>query len=281
MNLKLRTTHFGGRRMNRIAIATLGASCAILTAFVSPALAATTATITGANINQAGTEVSVSNVKVSFDSCGGFDPAVGFTGCGAIAGVIPASNICPKNGDGIQELWKQPAAVYASEGPKAFNSGTRTVAVDDPVAHRICAYSYLTNTGGNLISASETPPVLRGDALTPAPTPPAPPEPPVGKISQVSVSGPKRLKKGKFRVFTVKVSNTGDGAATNVVVNVRGKGVRATGSFGDIPASASVSLKVKLRPAKVGRAKLTFKVTSRDAGESTATQSVVVARSRK
>lgn len=95
-----------------------------------------------------------------------------------------------------------------------------------------------------------------------------PPVPPVlkAKISKVSVSGPAKMKKGKKSVYKVKIINSGDASATGVKLKVSGKGVSAKSSAGTVAAGKSKVVKVKLKPKKPGKVKLTFKVTSANAG---------------
>jgi hypothetical protein len=160
------------------------------------AQAATTGSIVGANINSAGTQVSVSNMSITFDSCGGSDPGTfGIGGCGALGGVVPASQTCPAGGVGIQTLWDHFPGYTFSSGPATFNSGARSVPVSSPVAYRVCLYSYFDST-----NYGRTTPGLRADALTPAPTATSTSTGPTGKRAAASKKckkfpkGPKRQK---------------------------------------------------------------------------------------
>lgn len=85
-------------------------------------------------------------------------------------------------------------------------------------------------------------------------------------IGQVTVKGPAKAKKGKKAIFTVKISNSGNAGASGVDLGVKGKGVTAATSVGSIESGATKSVKVKLKPRKAGKVKLTFKVTSSNAG---------------
>jgi hypothetical protein len=141
-----------------------GVAAVIALAVPGVAHAAVTGTITGANIDPAGTQVSVSNMSVTFDSCGGSDPSTfGIGGCGVMAGVVPASQTCPAGG--IQNLWEDFPGYTFSTGSKTFNSGPRSVAVSSPVAYRICLYSFFQST-----NYGRTTPGLRADAITPTPS---------------------------------------------------------------------------------------------------------------
>ena len=85
----------------------------------------------------------------------------------------------------------------------------------------------------------------------------------------MSVKGPAKVKKGKKATYKVKVTNSGNADATGVKVKVKGKGVKAKKKVGKIPAGKSKTVKVKLKPKKPGKVKLTFKVTSKNAGGKT------------
>lgn len=193
--------------------ATIGLALVAL-AVPASASADTTATILGANINAKGTQVSVTNVQVKFDSCGGYDPYVGFGGCGALAGVVPASVTCPADAGGVQELWRVDPVGYGSGGVKTFDSGAQSVAVSAPVAHRVCAYSIVSNSGGSILPASQGDPILRADAVTPAPTPPPKL---IRRSKATSISGSllkkkygKRWTKGTARHNKCKLTGSDD-----------------------------------------------------------------------
>jgi len=141
----------------------------VITALGVPgaAQAAIIGTILGANIDPAGTQVSVSNLRVEFDSCGGSDPSTfGIGGCGALAGIVPASQTCPAGGAGIQLLWDHFPGFTFSSGPATYNSGPRSASVPSPVAYRVCLYSYFNST-----NYGRTTPALRADTTTPSPSP--------------------------------------------------------------------------------------------------------------
>ena len=99
---------------------------------------------------------------------------------------------------------------------------------------------------------------------------------PKAKISKVSVKGPAKPKKGKKATYKVKVSNPGNIDAAGVKLQVKGKGVKAKKSVGKIAAGKSKTVKVKLKFKKPGKVKLTFKVTSSNAGGKSAKKKVTV-----
>jgi len=86
------------------------------------------------------------------------------------------------------------------------------------------------------------------------------------KISKVTVKGPAKARIGKTATYKVKITNSGNGKATGVGIKVRGRGVSFNASVGKIPAGAAKTVKVNLKPKKSGKVKLTFKVTSANAG---------------
>jgi len=96
------------------------------------------------------------------------------------------------------------------------------------------------------------------------------------KIANVKVSGPARVRKGKVATYRVKVTNSGNGAATGVRIRVFGGGVGARKSVGKIPAGKSRTIKVRLKFKKPGKIKATFKVTSSNAGGKTVKKTITV-----
>ncbi|MGB0120213.1 MAG: carboxypeptidase-like regulatory domain-containing protein [Solirubrobacterales bacterium] len=102
---------------------------------------------------------------------------------------------------------------------------------------------------------------------------PKSPGPAVNKavIRKVKVRGPGRVRKGRKAVFRVKITNSGNVEATGVKLRVRGRGVRLNTPVGKIPAGSSRTSKVKLEPTKSGKTKITFRVSSSNAGVKRAT----------
>ncbi|MBN8867807.1 MAG: carboxypeptidase regulatory-like domain-containing protein [Solirubrobacterales bacterium] len=103
---------------------------------------------------------------------------------------------------------------------------------------------------------------------------------PRAAISKVTVKGPAKAKKGRKVIQKVAITNSGNVAATGVALKVSGRGVRFRASVGSIPAGATRVVKAKLRPKRPGKAKLTFKVTSSNAGGKSATRVIVVKRTK-
>jgi hypothetical protein len=140
------------------------AAAAIVGLLLLPAAAhADGGSISGATINSEGTQVSVSNMTVSIESCPSLDLLAGAAGCGAEARVVPASNTCPDGANGGLSLWSADRA--GTSGSRTMTSGPRSVAVSSPVAYRICLYGvhYSQNFGESI--------ALQAFAVTATPTP--------------------------------------------------------------------------------------------------------------
>jgi hypothetical protein len=132
---------------------------------------------------------------------------------------------------------------------------------------------------------AETPFRLNVSATFASDSPPSPPPPdstppdttnPKAKISKVSVKGPAKPKKGKKATYKVKVSNPGNIDAAGAKLQVKGKGVKAKKSVGKISAGKAKTVKLKLKLKKPGKVKLTFKVTSENAGGKSVKKTVKV-----
>lgn len=102
------------------------------------------------------------------------------------------------------------------------------------------------------------------------------PGPGSAKIGGVNVTGPAKLKGGKTATYKVQITNSGSAEATGVKLKVSGKGASSSASVGSIPAGSTRTIKVKLKPKKAGRIKLTFKVTSGNAGGKAVTRTITV-----
>ena len=97
-------------------------------------------------------------------------------------------------------------------------------------------------------------------------------------INKLSVTGPAKVKKGKKATYKVKVSNSGNANATGVSLKVSGKGVSLNTSIGEVAAGKTRTVKVKLEPKKTGKIKVTFKVTSSNAGGKTVKKTITVTK---
>jgi sugar lactone lactonase YvrE len=98
------------------------------------------------------------------------------------------------------------------------------------------------------------------------------------KISKVSVIGQAKARKGKTTTYKVAITNSGNAEATGVRLKVSGKGVKAKNSVGKIAPGKSKTVKIKLNFKKPGRAKVSFKVTSENAGGKTVRKKIKVSK---
>ena len=96
------------------------------------------------------------------------------------------------------------------------------------------------------------------------------------KIGRVSVKGPAKAKKGKKATYKLKVKNSGNIAATGVKLKVQGKGIKAKKSVGKISGGTTKKVKVKVKPKKLGKVKVSFKVSSDNAGRKTVKKKIKV-----
>ena len=97
-------------------------------------------------------------------------------------------------------------------------------------------------------------------------------------IGKVTVKGPARVKKGRKATFRVRITNSGNIRANGTGLWVRGGGVNFAASVGGIPAGETKVVKVKVKPKKTGRTRLTFRVISSNAGGKIVKQNVTVGR---
>ena len=96
------------------------------------------------------------------------------------------------------------------------------------------------------------------------------------KISKVKVSGPAKVKRGKKATYKVAISNSGNAAAFGVRLKVSGRGVSFNTSVGKIGAKKTRTVKIRLKAKKPGKIKVSFKVTSKNAGGKTVKKKITV-----
>jgi hypothetical protein len=96
------------------------------------------------------------------------------------------------------------------------------------------------------------------------------------RISEVKVSGPAKVKRGKKAIYTVAVSNSGNAAASGVRLRVSGRGVSFNTSVGKIGSKKTRTLKIRLQAKKPGKVKVSFKVTSKNAGGKATKKTITV-----
>jgi hypothetical protein len=88
-------------------------------------------------------------------------------------------------------------------------------------------------------------------------------------VDRLTVSGPGSLRKGLAATFRVAITNAGNVRATGVTVVVSGRGIRGTSTVGAIRAGGKRTVKVRIRPTKIGRITVSFRVVSGNAGSKT------------
>jgi hypothetical protein len=86
------------------------------------------------------------------------------------------------------------------------------------------------------------------------------------KVQRISVSGPKKVKRNRATVYTVRVRNSGSLAARNVRLRVAGRGVRLNKNIGSIGANQTRVVRVRVKFRKPGKVKTQFRVSSGNAG---------------
>lgn len=98
------------------------------------------------------------------------------------------------------------------------------------------------------------------------------------RIGKVGISGPKKARKGRKVTFKVRVENSGNAVANGVNLKVTGRGVRAAAKVGKIAAGKSKTVRVRFRPRKPGKIRLTFRISSGNAGSKTAKRAIRVGK---
>ncbi len=100
--------------------------------------------------------------------------------------------------------------------------------------------------------------------------------PPDTQIGKVKVNGRTKVKMGKKATYKVNISNSGNTEATGVKLKARGNGVSFNTSVGEIAAAKTRTVKIKLKPKKPGKIKVSFKVTSKNAGSKAVKKTITV-----
>ena len=76
--------------------------------------------------------------------------------------------------------------------------------------------------------------------------------------------------------YKVRITNSGKATATGVRIKVSGRGISFKALVGKVSAGKSRTVKVKLKPGESGRIKISFKVTSDNAGGRTVKKTIAV-----
>ena|GEM_PF-2502337 len=100
--------------------------------------------------------------------------------------------------------------------------------------------------------------------------------PPASAKLMVRVKGPFRVATGKRATYRVRIANAGKGSARGVKLRASGVGARFRAGLGRIRSGKSRTVKVKIKPKRSGKAKITFKVTSSNADAKTVKRRVKV-----
>lgn len=143
---------------------------------------------------------------------------------------------------------------------------------------RAASLTVLTNGESNPVVAL----VGTGGSLPQGPTGASGPQGPTGpagkyaSINKVTVSGPSSSRKGKSATYTIKIANNGNSKATGVGVKATGKGVSASKGLGAVASGSTGTIKLKIKFKKSGKPKVSFKVTSDNAGGKTVKKTVNV-----
>ena len=98
------------------------------------------------------------------------------------------------------------------------------------------------------------------------------------RIKKAKVSGPRKVEMGKASTYRMKIRNSGNAKAEGVRLRVSGKGVRFKTSVGKISPGKVRKVRVRLKPKKRGTVRLTFRVTSKNAGGKTVKKKITVKR---
>ena len=89
----------------------------------------------------------------------------------------------------------------------------------------------------------------------------------IPKLNRPVVKGPGKVKRNRKATFRVTIRNIGDGTVTGLRIGARGKGVKASKKAGSLAAGKLKTVKVPLKFGKRGKVKVTFTVTSKNAGK--------------
>jgi hypothetical protein len=98
------------------------------------------------------------------------------------------------------------------------------------------------------------------------------------RIGSVNVSGPAKVKRNRSVAYRVKVRNAGTQTATGVRLKASGRGISVGAQVGNIPAGATRTVSLRVKPRTVGKIRASFKVTSTNAGTKTTTKTIRVTK---
>ena len=178
-----------------------------------------------------------------------------------------------KNGNGAGSVTSAPAGIDC--GPTCssdFDYGTEvtlTAAAAEGSTFTGWSGAGCSGTGSCVVTMDQAHSVSASFELQEAPLA-------VAKISKVKVKGPAKVKRGKKATYKVKIKNGGNAQATGVRLKVKGKGIKSKKSVGKIAAGKTKPVKFKFKPKKPDKIKVSFKVTSKNAGGKTVKKKITV-----
>jgi hypothetical protein len=97
-------------------------------------------------------------------------------------------------------------------------------------------------------------------------------------FGRLTVNGPGRLVAGRSYKYKVRISNTGATRATETRLAVSGRGIRSTKPLGNIGVGDVRIVELRIRPRRVGRQVITFRVSADNAASRSVKKTVVVRR---
>jgi Fe-S cluster biogenesis protein NfuA len=177
-----------------------------------------------------------------------------------------------KNGNGAGSVTSTPAGIDC--GPTCssdFDYGTEvTLTAAAPEGSTFTGWSgACSGTGSCVVTMDQARSVSASFELQQGP-------PVVAKISKVKVKGPAKVKRGRKATYKVKITNSGNKTATGVRLKVKGRGVSFNTSVGTVAAGKTRTVKIRLKARKPGKVKVSFKVTSKNAGGRTVKKKITV-----
>ena len=96
------------------------------------------------------------------------------------------------------------------------------------------------------------------------------------RFGRISVSGPKKIRRGRKGTFRVRIPNVGTATARNVVLRVSGRGVFLKSRIGTIAPGQAKRVKVSPRFKRKGRVRVTFLVRASNASSKKVVRTVRV-----
>ena len=89
----------------------------------------------------------------------------------------------------------------------------------------------------------------------------------VPKMNRPVVKGPGKAGLRRKATYRVRLGNVGDGGITGLRITARGKGAGTSKKAGNLAAGKSKTVKLALKFKKKGKVRITFTVSSKNAGK--------------